>query len=97
MPEPAARAELRQALRALLVESAPELSGELDDDTPLLSSGLVESTTLLDVALWVEDRIDAEVDLGALDLVTAWDSVRAILDFVERHRPAPAFRGPATA
>lgn len=50
---------------------------------------MVESTTLVSVALWVEDHIGREMDLGAFDLVTEWDSLSAILDFVERHAARP--------
>ncbi len=50
---------------------------------------MVESTTLVSVALWVEDRIGREMDLGAFDLVTEWDSMNAIVDFVERHASGP--------
>jgi hypothetical protein len=61
----------------------------------LITSGVVESTTLVSVALWVEDRIGREMDLGAFDLVTEWDSMNAIVDFVERHASGPG--GPPAA
>jgi acyl carrier protein len=90
------RSALRRDLRALIVKSRPEVDGDLDDDTPLITSGLVESTTLLEVALWIEDHIGREIDLSAFNLATEWDSMRTILDFVDRHAarssapPAPA-------
>ena len=56
---------------------------------------MVESTTLVSVAVWVEDRIGREMDLGAFDLVAEWDSMSAIVDFVERHAAAPGVRRPA--
>lgn len=59
------------------------------ENAPLITSGVVESATLVSVAMWVEDRIGREMDLGAFDLVTEWDSMGAIVDFVERHT-APA-------
>jgi acyl carrier protein len=61
----------------------------LAENAPLITSGVVESATLVSVAMWVEDRIGREMDLGAFDLVTEWDSMDAIVDFVERHT-APA-------
>lgn len=79
------RARLLRELRALLVNGAPGLDGDLSDDASLIASGLVESSTLVSLALWVEGCIGREMDLAALDLTTEWDSVNAILDFVERH------------
>jgi len=76
-------------LRALIVESTPVLTGPLDEDAPLITSGVLESTTLVSVALWVEERVGREIDLGAFDLVAEWDSLGAIVDFVERHAGAP--------
>jgi hypothetical protein len=90
------RAKLLRELRTLIVGSTPGADGNLSDHARLITSGLVESTTLVTVALWVEDRIGREMDLGAFDLVNEWDSMNAILDFVERHHaqagtpPAPA-------
>src|SRR5262245_37184214 len=80
----------RAALVALLAECAPDVPAELNDDTPLISSGLIESISLLNLALWIEDQIDASIDLGAFDLIAEWDTPGAILDFVERHGLAPA-------
>jgi hypothetical protein len=82
---PDRRAALRRELRGLIAADLPALEGRLSDDAPLITSGLVESTTLVSVALWVEDHVAAEVELGALDLAAEWDSVNAILDFVARH------------
>ena len=79
------RAALLRDLRGLITKSTPGLTGPLGESAPLISSGVLESTTLVSVALWVEDRIGKEVDLGAFDLATEWDSLGAIVDFVERH------------
>jgi hypothetical protein len=73
-------------LRRLVLRGAPTVAGDLSDDAPLISSGLLESVALLDVALWVEDRIGGALDLAAVDLVGEWDSMAAIVTFVERQR-----------
>lgn len=88
------RGELRRELHALLVDAVPDLPATVTDDTPLISSGLVESTTLLGLALWVEDRLGREIDLGAFDLLSEWDSMKSILDFVEYRRLSAV--GPGT-
>ncbi len=77
---------LRDELRRLILEFAPERAAALADDTPLITSGLVESLTLLNVALWVETKVGPEVELTSFDLAAEWDSVTDILTFIERHQ-----------
>lgn len=83
------RTTRRERLVVLIAELAPALDGDLADDTPLITSGLMESLALLNLAAWVEEQIDAAVDLTAFDLSTEWDTPAAILDFIERHWLAP--------
>lgn len=84
------RATLRRELHALLAECAPDLDGEMADDCPLISSGIVESVALLNVAVWVDDRVGGGLDLTGFDLAAEWDTVAGILDFVHRHAPTAA-------
>ncbi len=86
MAERSDRAALRAELLALIGEAAPDLDGSLGDDTPLITSGVVESTTLLELARWVDEHLAVPLDITAFDLVAEWDTPRSILDFVERHR-----------
>ena len=79
------RIRLRRDLQALIAECAPDLVGDLPDDSPLITSGIVESAALLSVALWVEEQLGGEIDVTSFDLVAEWDSIGGILDFVERH------------
>jgi acyl carrier protein len=79
------RAKLLKELRTLVLNDTPSLDRNFADSTSLIASGLLESTTLVSVALWVEERIGREMDLGAFDLIAEWDSLGAIVDFVERH------------
>ncbi|HEY7140317.1 MAG TPA: hypothetical protein VIE44_09485 [Methylomirabilota bacterium] len=83
------RAKLLKELRTLIVNGSPGLDGSLSDGASLIASGLVESTTLVSVALWVEDRIGREMNLADFDLAVEWDSIDAILDFVQRHAARP--------
>ena len=86
MPAHLERDELRAQLRALIAEFAPHEHGVIADDTPLISSALVESVALLNVALWVEEQVDAAVEITSFDLAAEWDTITQILDFVEKHR-----------
>ena len=80
------RDTLRDQLRALITEFTRHEPGAIDDDTPLISSAMVESIALLNVALWVEEQIDATVEIASFDLTAEWDTLGQILNFVERHR-----------
>jgi hypothetical protein len=44
------------------------------------------------VALWVEDRLGVALELAELDLAAEWDSMSAIVGFVERHRARRTLR-----
>jgi hypothetical protein len=88
------RATLRKELRALIVNGTPGLNGSLSDGASLIASGLVESTTLVSVAMWVEGRIGRDMNLADFDLAAEWDSVDAILDFVARHARPGGHRSP---
>jgi acyl carrier protein len=88
------RTTLLKELRALIVSGTPGLDRNLSESESLIVSGLLESTTLVSVALWVEDRIGREMDLGAFDLVAEWDTMEAIVDFVERQAAGPGALAP---
>lgn len=90
MPAHPDRGVLREQLRALIAEFARHEHGAIDDDTPLISSALVESMALLNVALWVEEHIEAAVEITSFDLAAEWDSIGQILDFIEKYRPSSA-------
>lgn len=85
----AERMALREELRRLILEFAPERTAALADDTPLITSGLIESLTLLNVALWVETKIPVAVEITSFDLSAEWDSMSDILAFIERHQAPP--------
>jgi len=95
MPARPERGMLREHLVALIAEFAGHEGGPIDDDTPLISSALVESIALLNVALWVEEQIDAAVEIASFDLAAEWDTVAQILDFVEKHRRDDRARPPS--
>ena len=86
MPDRPDRHALREQLLTLIAEFAPLHHGAIADDTPLITSALVESVTLLNVALWVEEQIDPTVEITAFDLAVEWDTVAAILNFIEKYR-----------
>ena len=93
-PAGPSRGKLLKELRTLVLNDTPGLDRNFADSASLIASGLLESTTLVSVALWVEERIGREMDLGAFDLIAEWDSLGAIVDFVERHGVRPGAARP---
>jgi len=62
------------------------LSGGLERDTPLLSSGRLDSVALFQLVLWIEGQIARPVDVTAIDMTAEWDTVDLILAFVDREK-----------
>ena len=80
----AARDARREELLALLRECDVDADGPLEDETPLISSGLLDSLGLFRVALWVEEQTGRPIDPATFDLAQEWDSIGFILDFIDR-------------
>lgn len=76
------RERLLGLVRELLEEA--EVDAEVDESTSLLESELLDSLALLEIASWVDDELSGGLDLETLDIRAEFDSVAAILSFVER-------------
>lgn len=83
MPE-ALATKLVMFLRA----SEPPLAAEVDEDTSLLRSGLLDSLSLFRLLEWVEDAAGTPVDATAIDILTEWDTPRSVAAFVAHQRGA---------
>ena len=81
-------AELTRHLRQLSVD----LPQDLDDNSRLISSGLLDSAALFGLLLWIEERTDCAIDPSAIDIPTQLDTIRDIVSFVmqptDRSEPA---------
>jgi len=56
---------------------------ELNDEMPLLTSGLLDSLALLDLMAWMEQEVGKAIDLDAIENpLTEWNTVRDIVNFV---------------
>ena len=78
---------LREELIHAIEEGGVELPPGFGDEFSLIRSGLLDSTALLKLVLWVEGRIGAELDLAAFDLPDEWETVGKLVSFIERHQP----------
>jgi acyl carrier protein len=65
--------------------SGAHVPGDLDDHASLIRSGLLDSTALFELALWVEEHVTPGLDLTAFDLAEEWDTIAKLLAFVARH------------
>ena len=54
-----------------------------DDAAPLFEENALDSLTLFNLVLWIEERTGAAIDPTALDIATEWACVRDIVAFVE--------------
>lgn len=76
------RAQLRDYLTADILRDP---SYPLDDDEPLISSGLVDSFSLVDVALWVEQQFGVHLDNSELN-ADNFDTVAELAAYVEQNQ-----------
>ena len=72
----------KNALKTYIIELALLDESELEDDTPLFSSGIIDSISLLSLVEWVEKQAQIKVTPGQLTLEN-WDTVERIVRFVE--------------
>lgn len=64
----------------------PALADTVARDTPLLTSGRVDSIALFRLVLWIEDKVGRPVDVTAIDMPAEWDTVDAIIAFIVREK-----------
>jgi acyl carrier protein len=72
---------LRDELLCFLADQGVELPAE-SDAAPLFELGLLDSLTLFNLVIWIEERTGAAIDPTAFDLAQEWRSIRDILAFV---------------
>jgi acyl carrier protein len=77
--------EIRGELIRVIEESGALLPGDVDEDTSLIRSGLLDSTALFAVAVWIEEHVTPGLDLTSFDLAEEWETIRRILAFIETH------------
>jgi acyl carrier protein len=83
MHEPRSRAEVVQALQAYVAESllfVPDPDA-CAPDSSLSAAGVLDSTAILELVEFIEDRFDLEIDLMALRM-EIFDTINSIADHV---------------
>ena len=75
--------DIRNGLRGFLTtEIMKDPSYPLEDDEALISSGLIDSFSLVDVALWVENTYGVKLQDNQLNANT-FDSVAQLADLIQ--------------
>ena len=73
----------RNKLIEFLCDKAWMDANEIEDDTPLFSAGIIDSTDLLEMVSMIEKEFSTKITPGQLTLEN-FDSVGRILAFAER-------------
>ena len=77
---------LHNRLVTFVEELDLELSFEVKADTSLITSGLLDSLALVNLAVWIEQEIGIPMDATTFNLLEEWDTIGDILIFIEKHR-----------
>lgn len=75
-------------LLAAFATWSPTLAEGVTRDTPLLTSGRLDSTGVFQLLLWIEERVGHPIDVTSIDMPAQWDNVNAIVAFIESERGA---------
>jgi acyl carrier protein len=79
-------ASIRTKLREYLTkEVLRDASYPLGENDAIISSGLVDSFSLVDVALWVEDQFGVHIDNSELN-ADNFDSVAELAGYIEQRQ-----------
>jgi acyl carrier protein len=65
---------------------SPALAENVARDTPLLTSGRLDSMAVFQLLLWIEARVGHAIDVTAIDMPAQWNTVNDIMAFVEMER-----------
>jgi len=80
---------LRDELRTLIHTWNPALTTDLGDSTSLIASGLIDSLALFNLILWIETKSGRTIDAVSIDAAREWDSIAAILRYLDRAPQEP--------
>lgn len=79
-------ADLRTSLRDFLTRNIlKDPNYALEDDEALISSGLIDSFSLVDVALWVEDNFGVHINDTELT-ASVFDTVAQLASLIQARR-----------
>jgi acyl carrier protein len=77
---------LRAELLELIRESLPESQSKITAETSLIRSGLLDSSSLFNLAMWIEGQTESSLSPSSFDPARDWDTVENILRFIQDRR-----------
>lgn len=80
------KAQITDFIVSKLNDSGKGVPDDFNGSTPLITSGLLESLYLLELAVFIEEETGSTLDLTTLDLATDWDTVDSILNFLNNNK-----------
>ena len=90
------RRSLRNELLNLIRSSGCVLPPNLDDETSLVTSGLLDSLALFNLTLWIESKIGRPIDPTCMNIAHEWDSIENILQYLGYNTHPKQVQGSAT-
>jgi acyl carrier protein len=79
---------LHEELIAACVTWSPLLAQDVARETPLLTSGRLDSVALFQLLLWIEGKVGRPIDVTAIDMPAQWNTVDMIVSYVQREKRA---------
>ena len=73
-------------LKKALAGWSPSLGDGVAHDTPLLTSGRLDSVALFQLLLWIEKKVGHSIEVTAIDMQAEWDTMDSIIAFIEREK-----------
>lgn len=77
--------QITDFINGKLKDSGKTIPEDFGSSTPLITSGLLESLYLLELAVFIEETTGTSFDLTSLDFTTEWNTIEAIVKFVNNH------------
>ena len=62
------------------------LSGPIDADSQLISSGRLDSVALYSLSVWIEEQTGQVLDPTTVNIASEWDSAERVIALIERAR-----------
>ena len=79
------KTQITEFITAKLNDSVKSVPQDFGSSTPLITSGLLESLYLLELAVFIEEKTGTSLDLTTLDFTTEWDTIDAIVNFTHTY------------
>ena len=75
------KAQVAEFIKGKLNDSGKGVPDNFDNSTPLITSGLLESLYLLELAVFIEEETGTPLDLTSVDFTKEWDTIQGIVNF----------------